>query len=536
MTAVRSTTIPPVTYYVSQSTGSDANTGTSEAAAWQTLAKITGLASGFLRPGDTVLLKRGDIWREQLTWPAGNLGTASQRITLGAYGAGERPWIKGQDGVSNSGWTLQTGSTYWKTHADPTDIWLVNGILLTKQTSIATVDAAPGSFWYDSGTGRVYMRLLDSTNPGVSNPSVESGTRTWGIAINGNSTAFGVTDFITVQDIQMTGALNDGIHVKHSDGIIVQRCLAYYNQQWGIVFGNEGSLLNRNGKILNNTAWGNRQFGGVGGGATTNWEISGNISYNNGRANWVDHNVYCSYGSDCKVTNNVAWGAAAHNFKFGGSVTGGYMKNNISLNAAQAGFFADQGATGVNFYQNTDYGSLWGLNLYDTGTAVAVVDVINNIFAFNTQYGVYVGTGDTITSFLYNDVYGATTSNYHGYTDPTGSNGNISSDPLFVNPNARILSLLPSSPCIGTGYVSNSRDHQTLRGTSNDIGGALRDPTITSDLAAAYEATVAAAPTTGAHRKGERVWNNAPTSGGTMGWVCTTSGTPGTWKTFGAIS
>ncbi len=50
------------------------------------------------------------------------------------------------------------------------------------------------------------------------------------------------------------------------------------------------------------------------------------------------------------------------------------------------------------------------------------------------------------------------------------------------------------------------------------------------------ETVAAAAPTTGAHVVGERVWNSAPAAGGNMGWVCTTAGTPGTWKTFGTIA
>lgn len=45
-----------------------------------------------------------------------------------------------------------------------------------------------------------------------------------------------------------------------------------------------------------------------------------------------------------------------------------------------------------------------------------------------------------------------------------------------------------------------------------------------------------AAPTTGTHAVGEIVWQSAPTSGGFIGFVCTTAGTPGTWKTFGVIS
>lgn len=46
----------------------------------------------------------------------------------------------------------------------------------------------------------------------------------------------------------------------------------------------------------------------------------------------------------------------------------------------------------------------------------------------------------------------------------------------------------------------------------------------------------AAAPTSGAWARGDIAWNTAPTSGGFAGWICTASGTPGTWKTFAAIS
>jgi len=44
-----------------------------------------------------------------------------------------------------------------------------------------------------------------------------------------------------------------------------------------------------------------------------------------------------------------------------------------------------------------------------------------------------------------------------------------------------------------------------------------------------------AIPTTGTHAVGEIVFNSAPTAGGKIGWVCTTAGTPGTWKAFGVI-
>ena len=45
-----------------------------------------------------------------------------------------------------------------------------------------------------------------------------------------------------------------------------------------------------------------------------------------------------------------------------------------------------------------------------------------------------------------------------------------------------------------------------------------------------------AAPSTGYWPTGAIVYNNAPTAGGNLGWVCVTYGTPGTWKTFGTIA
>jgi hypothetical protein len=39
----------------------------------------------------------------------------------------------------------------------------------------------------------------------------------------------------------------------------------------------------------------------------------------------------------------------------------------------------------------------------------------------------------------------------------------------------------------------------------------------------------------GEFAQGEIIFNSAPTAGGKAGWICTTGGTPGTWKAFGVI-
>jgi hypothetical protein len=53
---------------------------------------------------------------------------------------------------------------------------------------------------------------------------------------------------------------------------------------------------------------------------------------------------------------------------------------------------------------------------------------------------------------------------------------------------------------------------------------------------AAYHGAAAAAPTTGTWSRGDWVKNSAPSAGGSFGFICVTGGTPGTWKTFGAIA
>lgn len=96
------------TYYVSSSTGSDANSGTSSGAAWQTVAKVN--AQTF-SPGDSVLFRRGDVWNESLV--PGASGTTGNPIAFDAYGTGAPPNLTGYYAMPSSAWVLVTGNA-WK--------------------------------------------------------------------------------------------------------------------------------------------------------------------------------------------------------------------------------------------------------------------------------------------------------------------------------------------------------------------------------------------------------------------------------------
>ena len=57
-----------------------------------------------------------------------------------------------------------------------------------------------------------------------------------------------------------------------------------------------------------------------------------------------------------------------------------------------------------------------------------------------------------------------------------------------------------------------------------------------SDIATKLKLYGVGIPSIGTYVVGDKVYNTNPTPLGNIGWVCTTAGTPGTWKGFGAIS
>ena len=79
------------TFYLSSSSGNDNNDGLSAQTPWRSLAKANALS---LLPGDTLLLKSGDIFVGQLVL-RNESGTVEHPIVVTNYGNSERPVIDG---------------------------------------------------------------------------------------------------------------------------------------------------------------------------------------------------------------------------------------------------------------------------------------------------------------------------------------------------------------------------------------------------------------------------------------------------------
>jgi hypothetical protein len=96
------------TYYVKNS-GSNSNTGLSDAQAWQTLSHVPWNS---LVAGDVVNLNRGDTWREQISITSRS-GSSGSWITIGAYGTGAKPKILGSVNGDVGGYWTSLGGSLW---------------------------------------------------------------------------------------------------------------------------------------------------------------------------------------------------------------------------------------------------------------------------------------------------------------------------------------------------------------------------------------------------------------------------------------
>lgn len=95
-------------YYVSSTSGNDANNGKTTSAAWKTIAKVNSVMNTFVSR-DSVLFKCGDTFTDQLNITKS--GTSTLPIVYASYGAGAKPIIN--TAVTLTGWTVTSNPNIW---------------------------------------------------------------------------------------------------------------------------------------------------------------------------------------------------------------------------------------------------------------------------------------------------------------------------------------------------------------------------------------------------------------------------------------
>lgn len=201
------------TYYISNSTGNDANAGTSKSAPLKTIPRF--------KPKNTYLLKRGDIFYNKI--PRVYNPTAGNRITLSAYGTGAKPVLSLYVKILPSAWVL-SGTNIWKvnftnlanlsgaTKSITSDI----GFLKLNETDIKGAKKITKSELqrqWDFYSDKTYVYVYSTSKPSALASKIEASTDQNGI---------NTTDNMTVSQIKIVGSGANGIATYKQKNLIIR--------------------------------------------------------------------------------------------------------------------------------------------------------------------------------------------------------------------------------------------------------------------------------------------------------------------------
>jgi hypothetical protein len=268
--------------------------------------------------------------------------------------------------------------------------------------------------------------------------------------------------------------------------------------------------------------------------------IKGLTAYNNTNGVYIrgfDANACKFYGLN--VFSNTEWQLVETsflgNYYFGTHLSGGYGLLVTSNKASNyfSGTYCENGTFHSMDRKTTCEGGYFaGLTTsgasYRTSTEMSNTKVVNTYMGKLTSemhLGDNQGVGGVYAKYRYisKDEVGASCDISERFSSSAGE-GNTGAFGWFAGYNKPMIAYSTSRSAMGVGVTYLPKG--VMMGRDGRMGDTY------------YRRQVGgiAAPTTGDWVRGDIVFSHAPVAGGSVGWVCTVSGTPGTWKTFGAIS
>jgi len=481
--------------------GSDGADGLSDATAWASCVKVNGFA---FSPGDSILFRRGDLWRDSLV--IGYSGTAASPIFYGAYGTGPKPIFNGAN--VTTGWSLVSGNIYSTTTPYAARVVVEDDSLLTYvlwDTDVSTTfsGASAGSFSTDGTT--VYAWCSDEADPDM---------HTMDVAYSSDANTGAVVfcmdkDFITIDNLDIRNTAYRSIFVRllstDRAGIQVTNCTIRNAGETGIQFQGSGNPPSLRWCVARyDTIFDCRNHGIWLGYSAKRCTVANNLIYRtawdlplgyHGISGWTED---YAYAPDSNVIEyNHVWGVHAVT---GGAPegTGIQFDNEVRNTIVRYNLVHDNEGTGI--YANYGYGnSIYYNVVYNNGTVAnglggittsvetsmvirnntvfrnhgvgvkigdynSGVTVQNNILADNVEYEIvcWDGTVFSTLSSDYNCVWHPAGGNFMWYPGHyatwsewlgTGQDAHsINVYPAFVDSTARNLALSSGSGAINTGY------------------------------------------------------------------------------------
>ncbi|ENX21092.1 hypothetical protein [Acinetobacter sp. CIP 102136] len=253
---------------------------------------------------------------------------------------------------------------------------------------------------------------------------------------------------------------------------------------------------------------------------------------------------FAEFGSDANVINNDTC-LAAYNSEFGfyGGNLLGSVHTSCQAHANTLGDYAMQGG----LHDNSGLPETPASNLYNGCYAEGQRDSTYSINARSLVISALGGRPqpDTI-NYLSPSIVGlvskgisAATSAQHIYDGKGGAFTKVGLDGIKIGSDAvKTSSFDIQSNALGRVYLGSDGNagilfflqdfSTTLKANRPWLNGLSMGNTHSQTVGTA-------APTTGAWDRGNIVWNESPTAGGKIGWVCVAGGSPGVWRPFGAI-
>lgn len=420
------------TYYVDATNGKDTNSGTSPAFPWKTIAKLN--ATTFAA-GDTVLLCRDCIWREQWTWK-GSGGTAGNVITVDAYGAGNQPQIRGTEFLT--GWTLNSGSIYQVsyTNAITTVLLIEDGVIATKVGSLGAI-VSPGQFYADDINHIIYYRALHSDSPNTH--LMEVGGRN-------NCISCSNAAYLAFNNLYLHGAggssggcLKCAPTTAQSSNITINNCevdYAAYTGVWFSYFADNPGLDNihiTNCNIHHNYILGAHIDPQDAAHRFTNVSITGSHIHHNGNLTSGLHGCYVRFTQAPIITDNeIDHNVGSINISGGlymASSPNSYLRRNRVHDNYQTGVHWDVNSNGFDCQYNLTWGHTHQGFMIEEHYRADGTSLLAHNLSFNDICGVLIGPGLNI-----HVVTGVTIVNnifYNEFTRAVGidtTNGGLPSD------------------------------------------------------------------------------------------------------------
>jgi len=385
------------TYYVDATLGSDANSGLSTQLPWRTLAKVN---AATFAADDFVLLKKGETWRETLTYPSS--GTSGHPITFSTYGSGAAPVITGADRLVGF---VSAGSDIWDVALTTQTYSVVIGSTAPESMSASKAACTAAGDWFWAAN---LLSVYSTSDP---SGSVEAAQRV--DPVNTNNTSYVTCDGITIRSGNLPYGNAGGIKLGWTSviGIVFQNCTVENCAGIGI-------------DIHATTA--------------TSFTISYcTVKNNGGFGIWVNNDFTAGTIHGCSITRN-GWDSAARSQQFSGiqgqlgniTISGNTIYENIlgtaNSNSGSHGIYVLASTVVADIRDNVVYGHPNGSGIKLIGSANCYRNRIYGNWGSGIQLG-QNGATNTVYVVSYNLIYSNNVLNAeNGITEQTKGAGTLS--------------------------------------------------------------------------------------------------------------